>query len=336
MQYARILALLEGACERRAALRRAFTLVELLVVIAVIGVLIALLLPAVQASRESARRAACGNNLRQIGLALNAFHEANGCFPVGTALVGYPDGTSPTAIPPSLLNTGPYRPGVFAMILPYLEQDALYRGLQMDLAIDDGANVTLGKTIVPTYLCPSCNHVYGLEKAPHSMPLVDPSLQFAVIDYNGMNGANPLFAGAPGPGQLEDHGGFAERQQLRIANFVDGVSQTIDVVETVNFGRGVWIHGRPHYNQAACAINSLNGYNAANSVCPDGSNLPVTNRGPGKGIAGTWGISSCHPGGANVLFVDGSVHFLANSLSAETLTALITRDGGEALDAASY
>ena len=99
----------------------------------------------------------------------------------------------------------------------------------------------------------------------------------------------------------------------------------------------MWIHGRPHYNQAAYAINSLNGYNnAPNSVYPDGSNLPVTNRGPGKGTAGTWGISSSHPGGANTLFVDGSVHFLTDSLSAETLTALITRDGHEVIADSSY
>ncbi len=308
---------------------RAFTLVELLVVIAIISILIALLLPAVQASRESGRRISCGNNLHQIGLALHGYLDANGCFPIGTALRGYSSATNPNAIPASLLNTGPYRPGAFAVILPYLEQDALYQSLRLDSAIDADVNVTLGKTIVPTYLCPSSNHVYGLEKAPHSLPLADPSMTFAVIDYNGMNGADPLFAGAP---QLQDHGGFAERQKLRIGDFVDGTSQTIHVVETVNFGRGVWIHGRPHYNQAACAINTLDGYNAPNSVCPDGSNLPVTNRGPGKGIAGTWGISSSHPGGANTLFVDGSVHFLTNSLSAETLTALITRDGGEAID----
>ena len=315
---------------------RGFTLVELLVIIAIIGTLIALLLPAVQASRESVRRISCGNNLHQIGLAFQCFHEANGCFPVGTALKGYPDGTSPSAIPARLLSTGPYRPGVFAMILPHLDQDALYQSLRMDLAIDEDVNVALGKTMIPTYICPSSNHIYGLQKAPHSLPLADPSMQFAVIDYNGMNGANQLFPGAPGAGQLQDHGGFAERQQLRIANFVDGASETIHVVETVNFGRGLWTHGRPHYNQAASAVNSLDGYNAPNSVCPDGSNLPVTNRGPGKGIAGTWGISSSHPGGANTLFVDGSVHFLTNSLSAETLTALITRDGGEVIDGSSF
>jgi prepilin-type processing-associated H-X9-DG protein len=212
------------------------------------------------------------------------------------------------------------------MILPFLDMNTLYKSLRMDLAIDEDVNVALGKTMLSLYLCPSSDHIYGLQKAPHSEPLADPTMQFAAIDYNGVNGVNRLFTAAPSVSQLQDHGSFAERQQLRITDFVDGTSQTIDVVETVNFGRGVWIHGRPHYNQAAYAINSLNGYdNAPNSVHPDGGN----NGGPGKGIGGTWGISSNHPGGANALFVDGSVHFLTETLSAETLTALITRDGKE-------
>jgi prepilin-type N-terminal cleavage/methylation domain-containing protein/prepilin-type processing-associated H-X9-DG protein len=309
--------------------RRGFTLVELLVVIAIIGVLIALLLPAIQAARESGRRIACFNHLHQIGLAFHGLQDAKGCFPLGTAVKGYSNGA-----PARLLATGPYRPGAFGMILPYLEQNALAKNLRMDMAIDEDVNVTLGKTLIPTYLCPSSKHDYGLQKAPHSLPLADPTMQFAVIDYNGMNGADQLFAGAAG--QFQDHGGFAERQQLRIIDFVDGTSHTIHVVETLNFGRGVWIHGRPHYNQAASAINSLDSYNAPNSVCPDGSNMPLSNRGPGKGFGGTWGISSSHPGGANTSFVDGSAHFLADSLSAETLTALITRDGGEAIDGSAY
>lgn len=317
-------------CQRYRSRAFGFSLVELLVVITIIGILIALLLPAVQSAREAARRIGCCNNMRQIGLALHGFHVANNCFPIGTALKGYPNGTSPDAIPVTLLGTGPYRPGVFAMILPYIEQEALYQSLRMDLAIDEDVNVTAGQTIISLYLCPSSNHNDGLRKAPHSGPLADPNMQFAVTDYNGLNGANRLFASAPASSQLQNHGGFAERQQLRLRDFEDGTSQTIDVVETVNFGRGVWIHGRPHYNQAAYAINSLNGYNnAPNTVYPDGSNLPATNQGPGKGIAGTWGISSSHPHGANTLFVDGSVHFLTDSISVETLIALTTRAGEE-------
>jgi prepilin-type processing-associated H-X9-DG protein/prepilin-type N-terminal cleavage/methylation domain-containing protein len=317
--------------------RGAFTIIELLVVIAIIGVLIGLLLPAVQAAREAGRRLACGNNLKQVGLALQAYHAAKRHFPIGTALKSFPDGTSPSAIPIGLLPTGPYRPGAFAMILPYLEQQALYAGLRMDLAMEEGVNASAGKTLVPTYLCPSARHTYGLRKAPHSSPLADATMQFAVTDYNGLNGVNRLFASAPAAGQVQDHGGFPERQQLQIENCTDGTSQTIHVVETVNFGRGVWIHGRLHYNQAGYGINSLAGYNnAPNSIYPDGSNLPASNRGPGKGTGGTWGISSDHPGGANVLFVDGAVRFLGNSLSAVTLTALATRDGGEVLDDTSY
>src|SRR5262249_49166585 len=182
-------------------------------------------------------------------------------------------------------------------------------------------------TVLPVYLCPSSRHTYGLQKAPHSLPLADPTLRFAVTDYNGLNGALRLYPAAPAAGRLQDHGGFAERQPPRITDFLDGTSSTLGAAETVDFGRGVWIHGRPHYNQAAYAINSLSGYNGTpDAVYPDGSNLPVTNRGPGRGTGGTWGISSGHPGGANALFADGSVRFLGSATSARALTALITPD----------
>ena len=318
---------------RRPRVRPAFTLIELLVVIAIIGVLIALLLPAVQETRAAAVRMQCANNLKQIGLALHSFHDVKKRFPMGTSLKGYPDGTPAANIPISLLNSGPYRPGVFAALLPYLEQLQLYRQLAMDAAIDEEPNRSAGQTDVRVFQCPAAPHQYGLRKAPHSTPLADRTLELAVSDYNGLNGVARLYGAAPSSGQLQDHGGFAERVALRIVDFRDGASQTIDVVETIDFGRGVWIHGRPHYNQAAYAINSSSGYNnAANSVYPDGSNVPASNRGPGKGVAGTWGISSGHRAGANALFVDGSVRFLTNELSPQTLTALATRDGEEIID----
>jgi prepilin-type N-terminal cleavage/methylation domain-containing protein/prepilin-type processing-associated H-X9-DG protein len=313
--------------------RRAFTLIELLVVIAIIGVLIALLVPAIQRARESAARTTCQNNLKQIGLALHTYHFANKRFPIGTALKGFPSGTPADAIPLDKLNAGPYRPGVFAMILPYIEQASVYQLLELDTAIDEAPNRTVGATQISVYVCPSARHQYGLAKAPHSLPLADPTLTFAVTDYNGLNGVMPLFTGAPPASQLQDHGGFAERHALRMAELSDGMSQTIFVVETVDFGRGVWIHGRPHYNQAAFAVNSRNGFNnMPDSVFPDGANFPETNRGPGKGAGGTWGISSDHLRGANALFADGSVHFLTPLLSVQTLTALSTRDGEEVID----
>jgi len=313
--------------------RSAFTLIELLVVIAIITILIALLLPAIQRVRESASRTKCQNNLKQIGLALHSYHDANKRFPIGTALKGFPSGTPADAIPIDRLNSGPYRPGVFAMILPYIEQTSLHQQLVLDGAMDEEPNRTVGQAQIGIYLCPSARHAYGVLKAPHSLPLADPTLALAIIDYNGLNGAVPLYTGAPAANQLQDHGGFAERHALRIADFTDGTSQTLYVVETVDFGRGVWIHGRPHYNQAAFAINSRNGFNnAPDSVFPDGANFPVSNRGPGKGAGGAWGISSDHLGGANALLVDGSVHFLTPRLSVQSLTALCTRDGDEVLE----
>jgi prepilin-type N-terminal cleavage/methylation domain-containing protein len=132
------------------ARRRGFTLIELLVVIAIIAVLIGLLLPAVQKVRESAAAAHCKNNLKQMGIALNAYHESNQQFPTGgegTDFVNAPSGPSVFA-----------KHSTFTMILPYIEQDNVYKMMDLNFYYNDPArpnNLKAAQTVIKTYVCPS-------------------------------------------------------------------------------------------------------------------------------------------------------------------------------------
>ena len=129
--------------------KNGFTLVELLVVIAIIGILIALLLPAVQAAREAARRMNCTNNLKQIGLALHMHHDTNNCLPAGWT--AYSAMGSKTAVPKGV-------PGWSwaTMSLPFMEQGVVYdETLDINLAINAGDNPAGAKTIINTFRCPS-------------------------------------------------------------------------------------------------------------------------------------------------------------------------------------
>ncbi|HTN76050.1 MAG TPA: DUF1559 domain-containing protein [Pirellulaceae bacterium] len=130
----------------RARAARGFTLVELLVVIAIIGVLVALLLPAVQSAREAARRMQCGNNLKQLGLALHTYHDVHQTFPPGAFWYGA-----------STENRG----SILIQLLPYIEQQNLYNTFDFTKVVDDQVlpnGQKLGATIVPTYRCPSDNN----------------------------------------------------------------------------------------------------------------------------------------------------------------------------------
>src|SRR3954451_11159187 len=135
--------------------RRAFTLIELLVAIAIIAILIGLLLPAVQKIREAANRMSCANHLKQMGLGLHAYHDAHGAFPAGivSALgtAGWVFPANCNAEPP---DAGPGW-GLFALLLPYVEQDNLHKSVRFDLSIADPANPAARRTVVPLYRCPS-------------------------------------------------------------------------------------------------------------------------------------------------------------------------------------
>jgi prepilin-type N-terminal cleavage/methylation domain-containing protein/prepilin-type processing-associated H-X9-DG protein len=271
---------------------RGFTLIELLVVIAIIAVLIALLLPAVQAAREAARRISCVNNLKQIGIALHGYHDAHNTFPAGgwIALFGQPLTNN--------MNTG-----WTASVLPWLEQPAVYGGLNLSYPYNVAVNSTTAYTVLQVYRCPSEPRKTFWNQAPGDLyPSAD-------ADYGGMYGprglGNPAFINNPPAGPM------VFNQNYSLAQITDGASQTIEVGEDPEAINAMWVSGHNVFDQSA----------------------PINARPPSE-----FGeeLTSQHPGGVNVLFADGSVHFLKNSTALPPLAALCTRALGEVLSSDSY
>jgi prepilin-type N-terminal cleavage/methylation domain-containing protein/prepilin-type processing-associated H-X9-DG protein len=308
----------------KANLRRGFTLIELLVVIAIIAVLIGLLLPAVQKVREAAARSQCANNLKQIGLALHNYHDANKSFPPGYLATGaYGDGATDTT------------PGWSwaAFILPYVEQDNLGRQLNFSKSVETSPAIQM---MVKVYLCPS-------DVAPTAgVPVPDafgtPVALAAPSSYAACCGGDE--SGTTDPTGL---GIFYRNSRTRLTDVTDGTSNTILVGErSWGNANGIW----------AGAIN--------NGVCLRGPQNPC----PGTGAAsypaatlvlahshlnntttdtdgGLDDFSSRHAGGSNFVFADGSVRFLRSVPSdlpgggytpdSLTFQALGTRANGEVL-----
>ncbi len=202
----------------------AFTLIELLVVITIIGVLIALLLPAVQAAREAARRMSCSNNLKQIGLALHSYHQAIGTFPAGYISAVGSGGPAD--------DKGPGW-GWAAQLLPYLEQSGLHDRIRFDKDITDPTNAAYRTTVLPLFLCPSDGGDKTFTVAGSNPVLVGHS------NYVGVFG-NPEITDDPGyllpestyPERGPTHQGmFYRNSGVRMADVTDGASNTLFVGE---------------------------------------------------------------------------------------------------------
>jgi prepilin-type N-terminal cleavage/methylation domain-containing protein/prepilin-type processing-associated H-X9-DG protein len=348
--------------------QKGFTLVELLVVIAIIGILIALLLPAVQAAREAARRSQCTNNLKQFALAVHNYHDVYKTFP-RQSYISFLAGSG--------VNLDPWRIwqgySVHTMILPYIEQRAIYD--RIDWRIWDGwynQPAQLREAVIQTFLCPSDM------KAPQTGWLHGPGCNYAVNsgpwliwwDYSQM---------CPGT--------FRPNLETTIAEVIDGTSNTIMASEVLkgddngaqylpgepvrNVIPSWYNHGDPNTylaptlrNQPVqpyidnlnawgiqCQANigdhlSNNGWNwmganytqtVFNTIVPPNWQYPTCIAEGPPGMAsdrdGAYPARSYHPGGCNHAMVDGSVRFISNTVDLPTYWALGSRAGRESVQA---
>ena len=293
-----------------------FTLVELLVVITIIGILIALLLPAVQAAREAARRMQCTNNLKQMGLALHNYATTwDGSFPVGTA-----GGVNP--------NT---RHALFSYILPYLEHQGVYDLLALDGACsDDNANHHQQFTVISEYVCPSWPYpvLWSYGEAMSQMTAGALNL------YQGVGGAFPNEAPylvTTNFGNLPKNGMFGPNMWRRIDEVKDGLSNTLAMGEFANLNGAElqstwhvihsWISGGLSYDNAD-DIASMGAKVVANPI-----NDPIHST-AGGGF-NHLSFTSFHPGGANFLVGDGSVVYLSETMEFLLYQQLATVARGE-------
>ena len=195
----------------------AFSLVELLVVIAVLGILLSMVLPAVQSARESARLTACKNNLRQIGIALHNFHDSHGELPMGCL-----------EWRASNRQANRRQLAWSAFLLPQLEQRNLFRSLDFEQPFDAPANATGAATRLSVYECPT-------------VPLRD--LERGRIDYGGLFGERIV-------SREPDDGLFLYDQIVRFKDVIDGLSNTMAIAEDVGGPDSEWINGRNVFVQA--------------------------------------------------------------------------------------
>jgi prepilin-type N-terminal cleavage/methylation domain-containing protein len=342
--------------------RRAFTLVELLVVIAIIGILVALLLPAVQAAREAARRMNCQNNLKQLSLACHNYHDTFKSFPINYCNNTY-----------SIAATGRYTSWI-SVTLPFFEQRSLHDQINFNHGLGDdpettlnggtfanpnpGSNPWVAKQIVPTLLCPSdgsngggimgtranvagnwgVNNYKGVSGANwgsgiYAIPVANPlsANPFGGNSNNGLDQANGIFfRGGLAPNAP---GGATNRPcATRMASVTDGTANTLMLGEAI-----------PRW----CTHTWWYWFNGVTATCAIPINAPavaVTNTGSKNGnLDASWGdwpnnysFMSRHPGGAQFALADASVQFLSETMDLLVYRQLATMGNGESAQLTQY
>ena len=295
-----------GQLDRRE--RRGFTLVELLVVIAIIGILVALLLPAVNSAREAARRTHCLNNLRQVGLASHTYHDAQRALP-----------------PPKLGDQFQNLGSMFVSLLPYLEEGSLYARYDLEKPVDDPTNVPWTERSIRTYLCPSMS-------LPRAVPLRECNEKLGpgsyIISSRTAYGRHGQLDGPfknPEPGR---------RYNLSFKHIRDGLSKTLWVGE-VNYGHrdyrwsecgrqqqskwgdATWAEGYWFFAWGHMSLEAPDLFNNTSQYFS-----PFSAR----------SFRSDHPGGVQFCTLDGGAFLLSNDSDPEVRFALVTRNGKETVN----
>jgi prepilin-type processing-associated H-X9-DG protein len=294
--------------------------------------LIALLLPAVQAAREAARRMTCSNNLKQIGLALHNYHTAIGTFPPGY-ISAYTD--------PGYPSSGDLGPGWgwAALMLPYIEQGNLYDQIQFSVDITAQTDPTLAATVLPAFLCPSDDADKTFTVAGTNTVVVAHSNYVGVFGSPEIT-ADPgyLLAGSTNPERNPAHQGmFYRNSRVKIADVIDGTSNTLFVGErSSKLAYATWTGSvtggtvpptTPGYASEGAPVLILGHTGNVSDNPAHTPNNPVNH------VDDFW---SFHPQGANFVFVDGSVHQINDTIDPQTWWGLGTKAGDELLDPNKY
>ena len=289
-----------------------FTLVELLVVIAIIGILIGMLLPAVQQVREAARRISCANNSRQQGLAIMNYESAFQTLPPGWR----------TGNPLIAANEPGW--GWSAYILPFMEQNNLYNQIDFKVAIDDGTHIHAIAIVVPSYQCPSeidlpvvnlSEHIeHDRNHDGHDLHDKPPGSD---DDYEELMVGRSNYSGVFGSSEIEDsplkgNGLFYGNSVIKMGDIRDGTSNTLMVGERINLlGKISWVGMVPEVDEPFARI-----VGAADHAPND----------PGGHFED---FRSYHPQGINATLGDGSTHFVTQSINEVVFQQLATRAGAE-------